>query len=51
VSFATITLCVAFQRVFIVVGVISLSSQSGNFWIHAHIYHWLDTDQAFLCYP
>jgi hypothetical protein len=35
VSFATITLCVASQRVFVVVVVvISLSIQSGNFWIH-----------------
>jgi hypothetical protein len=33
VSFAAITLCVASQRVFIVV-VISLSTQSGNLWIH-----------------
>jgi hypothetical protein len=33
VSFAAITLCVAFQRVFIIV-FISLSTQSGNFWIH-----------------
>jgi hypothetical protein len=32
VSFAAITLCIASQRVFIVV--ISLSTQSGNFWIH-----------------
>jgi hypothetical protein len=32
VSFAAITLCVASQRVFIVV--ISLSTQYGNFWIH-----------------
>jgi hypothetical protein len=31
VSFAAITLCVASQRVFIVV--VSLSTQSGNFWI------------------
>jgi hypothetical protein len=31
VSFAVITLCVASQHVFIV---ISLSTQSGNFWIH-----------------
>jgi hypothetical protein len=31
VSFAAITLCVASQRMFIV---ISLSTQSGNFWIH-----------------
>jgi hypothetical protein len=32
VSFAAITLCIASQQVFIVV--ISLSIQSGNFWIH-----------------
>jgi hypothetical protein len=36
VSFAAITLCVASQRVFIVV--ISLSIQSGNFWIHPRIH-------------
>jgi hypothetical protein len=35
VSFAAITLCVASQRVFIFV--ISLSTQSGNFWIHPPI--------------
>jgi hypothetical protein len=34
--FAAITLCVAFQRVFIFV--ISLSTQSGNFWIHPRMY-------------
>jgi hypothetical protein len=33
VSFAAITLCVV-SRVFIVVSHISLSIQSGNFWIH-----------------
>jgi hypothetical protein len=33
VSFAAIILCVASQRVFYVV-VISLSTHSGNFWIH-----------------
>jgi hypothetical protein len=32
VNFAAITLCVASQQVFIVV--VSLSTQSGNFWIH-----------------
>jgi hypothetical protein len=32
VSFAAITLCVAYQRVFIIV--ISLSTQFGNFWVH-----------------
>jgi len=47
VSFSAITLCVASQRVFIVVVVvvvvivvivvISLSTQSGNFWIHPRI--------------
>jgi hypothetical protein len=35
VSFAAITLCVASQRVFIF---ISLSTQSGNFWIHSRTY-------------
>jgi hypothetical protein len=34
VSVAAITLCVAFQRVFIVIVFISLSTQSGNLWIH-----------------
>jgi hypothetical protein len=38
VSVAAITLCVASQRVFIVV-VISLSIQSGNFWIHPLTWH------------
>jgi hypothetical protein len=33
VSVAAITLCVASQRVFIVV-IISLSTESGNFWIY-----------------
>jgi hypothetical protein len=37
VSFDTITLCVASQRVFVVV-VISLSTQSGNFWIHPRMF-------------
>jgi len=36
VSFAAITVCVASQRVFIVV--ISLWTQSGNFWIHRHVH-------------
>jgi len=35
VSFATITLRVAYQRVFIVV-VYFVITQSGNFWIHPH---------------
>jgi hypothetical protein len=42
VSFAAITLCVASQRVFLAVSVvddvISLSTQSGNFWIHPRIF-------------
>jgi hypothetical protein len=46
VSFATITLCVASQRVFIVV-VISLSTQTGNFWIHPRIC----ITHALFCYP
>jgi hypothetical protein len=37
VNFAAITLCSASQQVFIVV-VISLSTQSGNFWIHLRIW-------------
>jgi hypothetical protein len=37
VNFAAITLCVASHRVFIVVA-ISLSIQSGNFWIHPRIF-------------
>jgi hypothetical protein len=36
VSFAAITLCVASQRVFIIV-VYFVMTQSGNFWIHPHI--------------
>jgi hypothetical protein len=32
VTFAAISLCVASQRVFVF---ISLSTQSGNFWIHS----------------
>jgi hypothetical protein len=35
VSFAAITLCVASQRVFVVVYFVM--TQSGNFWIHTHI--------------
>jgi hypothetical protein len=34
VSFTAITLCVASQRVIVVVVVVSLSTPSGNFWIH-----------------
>jgi hypothetical protein len=34
VSFAAITLCVASRRVFIVVSVCSVMTQSGNFWIY-----------------
>jgi len=34
VSFATVTLCVASQRVFIVTAVYFVMTQSGNFWIH-----------------
>jgi hypothetical protein len=36
VSFAAITLCVASQRVFIVIYFVM--TQSGNFWIHPRIY-------------
>jgi hypothetical protein len=38
VSFATITLCVASQRVFIIIVVCVFMTQSGNFWIHHRIY-------------
>jgi hypothetical protein len=34
VSFAAITLCVGSQRVFIVVSVYFVMTQSGNFWLH-----------------
>jgi hypothetical protein len=34
VSFAAITLCIASQRVFIVVSTYFFMTQSGNFWIH-----------------
>jgi hypothetical protein len=37
VSFAVITLCVASQRVFIVVIVYFVMTQSGNFWLHHRI--------------
>jgi hypothetical protein len=40
VSFAAITLCVTSQRVFLLLLLlfISLSTQSGNFWIHPRIF-------------
>jgi hypothetical protein len=38
VSFAAITLCVASQRVFIVVAVYFVMTQSGDFWIHPRTY-------------
>jgi hypothetical protein len=37
VSFAAITFCVASQRVFIVVSVYFVMTQSGNFWIQPAI--------------
>jgi hypothetical protein len=43
VSFVAITLCIAFQRVFVVV--ISLSTQSGNFWIHHRVVY-LEADDG-----
>jgi hypothetical protein len=36
-SFAAITLCAASQRVFIVVSVYFVRTQSGNFWLHPRI--------------
>jgi len=38
VSFAAITLCVASQRVFSVVSLYFVMTQSGNFWIHPPTY-------------
>jgi len=38
VSFAAITICVAFQRVFIVVSLYFVMTQSGNLWIHLRIH-------------
>jgi hypothetical protein len=38
VSFVAITLCVSYQRVFIVVSVCFVMAQSGNFWIYPRIY-------------
>jgi len=37
VSFAAKTLCVALQRVFVVVVVYFVTTQSGNFWTHPRI--------------
>jgi len=39
VSFAAINICGASQRVFIVVSYISLSTQSGSFWMHPRNSH------------
>jgi hypothetical protein len=39
VSSAVITLCVASERMFVLV--ISLSTQSGNFWIHSRVYEYM----------
>jgi hypothetical protein len=39
VSFDAITLCVASQRVFIVVSIYFVMTQSGNFWIHSRASH------------
>jgi hypothetical protein len=41
VSFAAITLCVASQRVFIVVRAYFVVTQSGNFWIQPRMSHYL----------
>jgi len=45
VNFAAINLCVPSQRVFIVV--ISLTIQSGNFWIHTPILSYLFHDAGY----
>jgi len=40
----SITLCVVSQRVFIVVVVYFVMTQSGNFWIYARLFvHWTNT--------
>jgi hypothetical protein len=49
VSFATITLSVASQRVFIVVGVYFFTTQSGNFWINLRMYRQLPINLC-LCF-
>jgi hypothetical protein len=36
--FAAITLCVSSKRVFTVVSVYFIMTQSGNFWIHLHMF-------------
>jgi hypothetical protein len=41
VNFATITLCVVSQRVFIVVSVYFFMTQSGNFWIHPRLHEYI----------
>jgi hypothetical protein len=47
VSFAAITLCVASQRVFIVVYFVM--TQSGNFWMHPRIFVTLDPTKFLAC--
>jgi len=37
VSFAAVNLCVASQRLFIIVSLYSIMTHSGNFWTHAHM--------------
>jgi hypothetical protein len=51
VSFAAITLCVASQRVVIVVSVYFFMTQSGNFWMHPRMKVKKPRLFAFLSYP
>jgi hypothetical protein len=46
VSSAAITLCVASQRVFIVVSVYFVMIQSGNFWIHPRTWVFLVNNET-----
>jgi len=48
VSFAIITLCVVFQRVFIVVVVYFVMTRSGNFWIYTRMYETVESGSDIL---
>jgi len=48
VSFAAVTLFVAYQRMFFLL-FISLSTQSGNFWIHLRTYIWNQSERGSIC--
>jgi len=48
VSFAIITLCVVFQRVFIIVVVYFVMTRSGNFWIYTRMYETVESGSDIL---